>query len=299
VIPGLHRLAAALAAALAALPAPGAPATPATPERPARIVSLNLAADQLLLVLADRPQIAALTWFAADPALSAMAAEARGIPSVRGEAEEVILLRPDVVFVGRWSAPATTRFLRNAGLRLIEVHDPPNSFPQIEDNIRAVGDAAGHPDRADDAIARLRAARAEFAASPPPGRPLRILPYEFNNWTPGRGVLLHSLILEAGHRAVSDELRIEGYGRAGLEEVLLARPDVVLCPRLGDRPPAMVNLLFQHPVWSRAGAPALVEIPQHAGQAAGLDSVALARALRTLGPRTPYPDSKDRREGRP
>ena len=44
---------------------------------PERIVSLNLCADQMLLALADRGQIAALSHLATDPGISAAAEAAR------------------------------------------------------------------------------------------------------------------------------------------------------------------------------------------------------------------------------
>jgi iron complex transport system substrate-binding protein len=247
-----------------------------------RLVSLNLAADQLVLLLADRPQILAVTRFAADPGLSTLAEEARGLRAVRGEAEEVILLRPDVVFVGKFSAPQTTRFLRAAGLRLVEVHDPANSFDQLEENLRLVGNAVGHPGRAEVLGDRLRAARAAADALPKPEVPLRILPYELNTWSPGKGVLLHSLILEAGHVAVTDELGLSGYSQISLERVLLSRPDVILVPQLdGDRP-ALAHLLFEHPVWRHARAPQMVELPRTIGLGGGLDAAELLRSLRSL-----------------
>ena len=251
--------------------------------RAERIVSLNLAADQALLALADADQIAALTWFAADPALSPLHRRAAAFPGLRGEAEEVILLKPDVVFVGRFSAPNTTRFLRRAGLELVEVTDPANSFGEIEENLRTVGGAIGHPERAEAHILRLRAELARVRALPPPGRALRILPYEFNNWIPGRGVLLHALIIEAGHLAVSDELGVEGYGQAPLERVLLARPDVVLSPGREGRAPALAGLLFTHPVWARVGAPDLVPLEEGEGLEPGFVEAAQLAALRRLG----------------
>ncbi|MDI1294591.1 MAG: ABC transporter substrate-binding protein, partial [bacterium] len=64
---------------------------------PRRIVSLNLCADQLLIALADRRQIAGLTHNASDPQMSAEAAAARGLPILHGSAEEVLAIDPDLL----------------------------------------------------------------------------------------------------------------------------------------------------------------------------------------------------------
>src|SRR5271167_3350439 len=75
-----------------------APANGATaPARPHRIVSLNACADQYLIALADKDQIAALTQFARDPNLSFYAARARDYPYTHGQAEAVLALRPDLI----------------------------------------------------------------------------------------------------------------------------------------------------------------------------------------------------------
>ena len=77
----------------AAAPA-SAPRAPATP---ARIVSVNLCADQLVLALADRNQIAGLTHNAIDPEMSGAAAKARGLPLLGNSAEQILAIDPDLI----------------------------------------------------------------------------------------------------------------------------------------------------------------------------------------------------------
>eukprot|EP01034_Spumella_vulgaris_P018901 gene18901-24162_t len=77
----------------AAAPAPAAKA-PAVPQR---IVSINLCADQLVLALADRGQIAGLTKNATDREMSGEAAAARGIPLLSNSAEQILAIEPDLI----------------------------------------------------------------------------------------------------------------------------------------------------------------------------------------------------------
>src|SRR3546814_15184283 len=67
----------------AASPVPSAKA----PAIPQRIVSMNLCADQLVLALADRGQIAGLTKNAPDPELSGEAVKARGLSALRSSSQ--------------------------------------------------------------------------------------------------------------------------------------------------------------------------------------------------------------------
>ena len=89
-------LALLLTSLLSASPAP-APAPTPTRTPPKRVVSLNMCADQLVIALADRSQIAGLTEWARDPELSFYADRAKNLPFTHRSAEEVLERRPDLV----------------------------------------------------------------------------------------------------------------------------------------------------------------------------------------------------------
>ena len=87
-------------------------------ERPRRIVSINLCADELLIALADRDQIASLSVYATDPKLSYFAEKAATYPHDAGEAETVVELEPDLVLAGRYTKRATRDMLTALGYTL-------------------------------------------------------------------------------------------------------------------------------------------------------------------------------------
>ena len=62
-----------------------------------RVVSMNVCTDQLLLSLADPVQILGLSRFSRDDWQSWAAADARRYPRLSGGAEDVLVLKPDVV----------------------------------------------------------------------------------------------------------------------------------------------------------------------------------------------------------
>src|SRR5258708_34660116 len=68
----------------------------AMPSPPRHIVSLNTCADGYLMALADPGQIAALTRFARDPALSPQPALASRLPMTAGSVEAGLALDPDL-----------------------------------------------------------------------------------------------------------------------------------------------------------------------------------------------------------
>ncbi|PWB63444.1 MAG: ABC transporter substrate-binding protein, partial [Bradyrhizobiaceae bacterium] len=95
-------------------------AAPAGAE-PRRVVSFNLCADQLVLALADPEQIAGLSPYAADPALSIVADKAKPHRRLDWQSESTIALAPDLVLVGPNDRSVTRRMLAAQGLRVVEV----------------------------------------------------------------------------------------------------------------------------------------------------------------------------------
>src|SRR4051794_41669818 len=76
----------------------------ATATKPQRVVSINLCVDELVLRLADRRNIASISWLSLDPKNSNVAALAREFPINHGVAEEIVPLKPDLVIAGMYTA---------------------------------------------------------------------------------------------------------------------------------------------------------------------------------------------------
>src|SRR6187200_46151 len=67
---------------------------PALP--PQRIVAASVLAAEVLLAIAPRERIAAVHVLAADPVFSLVAAQARALPLVGAEPEQLLAARPDL-----------------------------------------------------------------------------------------------------------------------------------------------------------------------------------------------------------
>ena len=122
-----------------------------------RIASINLCTDQLLMTLADPAQIVGLSPYSRDAARSYAADEARNYRRLSGEAEDVLMLGPDVVVATPYTKHATRELLKQQGMRVDEF-DVANSVEDVKDQIRRMGDLVRHPDRAEMQISRLDAA---------------------------------------------------------------------------------------------------------------------------------------------
>ena len=138
--------------------------TAADPGVPRNVVSLNLCTDELLLLLADRDQIA--SWLVKDPTLSWYASSARGYPSNRGLAEEILPLRPDLVLAGEFTTPTTIALLRKLQVPLLQL-SMPKSLREVEQHITRVAQALGHSTRGEQVITDMHARLAALPPLPP------------------------------------------------------------------------------------------------------------------------------------
>ncbi len=249
-------LAVVLAVVLALAPAAARPdsvtETPAgsraeTPAvAPARVVSMNLCTDQLALLLADPAQIVSLSWMASDPSASVMADRAAAYPANRGRAEEIYLLRPDLVLASTFSSPATLSMLARLGLH-VETYPPGATMGELRAAITAMGAALGHPQRAAELLAAFDARLAALTTPPPARRPRAAL-YAENSYASGARTLEGQVLEAAGFDNIATAHGLDFGGRMPLEVLVMSAPEVVITEtgRPGARA-ARAQAVLSHP----------------------------------------------------
>ena len=233
----------ALAAAVATAGAQAGP--PAAP--PARVVSMNLCADQLAMALAAPGQLVSISYIARDPRASAMAAEAMAYPVNRGRAEEIYLLKPDLVLAGSFGGPAVA-MLHRLGVPVIEVA-PPSSLAEARAAIAQVGKALGRPQEAAAAIARFDAELAALRSPQGTDAPLAAT-WGANGYSAGSGTLAADILRTAGFALLTDRLGMQASGNIPLEVLVMADPDLIVT---GTRYPAASRAeeVMDHPALER------------------------------------------------
>jgi iron complex transport system substrate-binding protein len=196
-----------------------------TLERP-RVVSINMCTDQLLLTLADPPQILGLSPYARDRVRSWAAEAASRYPQLSGGAEDVLMLAPDIVVGGRYTKRSTRELLKDQRLAVAEF-DSAVTIEGAKRQITRMGELLGQQDRAAAATARIDAALARVRAAAS-RTPFRVLPLARRGWVSGRDSLMSAILSAAGLVNAADELGFKAGGFAALEQVVMARPDYLL-----------------------------------------------------------------------
>ncbi|MET0241425.1 MAG: ABC transporter substrate-binding protein [Sphingobium sp.] len=234
---------------------------------PKRVVSLNLCSDQYLLALADRSQIAGLTRNAANADMSAAAAQTRGLPILKGSAEEVLAIDPDLVVGVPARRSGIMSVLASEDYPMVDLK-PADSYADIVAQIREVAKAVGHVERGEALIARMDR---DLAAIPHAGRGKVAAYYQRRGFLTGTGTLIDDLMIRLGLVNLAGKLGKPVLSQMTLEEMMVARPDYLIVESATDRVVDQGTEMLHHPLlkdikrlrlpqaWTVCGGPAYVD----------------------------------------
>jgi iron complex transport system substrate-binding protein len=243
-----------------------------------RVASMNVCTDQLLIELADPEQIAGLSRFSRDVGRSFAANDARRFPVLSGGAEDILLLKPDIVVTGLFDKHSTREFLREHGVRIAEFAVPRN-LDEAKAQMRRMGEIVQHADRATAEIARLDAAVAR-ARQTVTEKHYSVLPLFRRGWVAGSDSLISSLLAETGLFNMASDLGTVTGGFASLEAIVSARPDFLVVSEADDRAEDEGRAFLLHPALERLYPPAKrIVIPERLTVCGG---AMLAEALDVL-----------------
>jgi iron complex transport system substrate-binding protein len=164
---------------------------------PLRVVSLDYCADQFVLALADRSQIAAVSRGAVRDD-SYYRDRARGLRATRGSMEDVLALRPDLVvrnWGGPWDAEAAYGRFGVPVLQVADATDFVAARVDLTDAARVLGQNARGDVLARNLDARLARLAAQAPRTPPP-----VMYLSAGGAVAGSGVLMDAVIRAAGGR---------------------------------------------------------------------------------------------------
>lgn len=235
------RRATALGLAAAVLPAAAAAAADA----PRRIVSLTPCLDAIVVNVADRGQIAAISHYARDANTSSIAQLARTLPITYGSAEEIVALRPDLVITGRHSSVPTRNALEQMGIRAVMLEVPETVETSIA-QVEQIAALVGRPERGRALAARIRAA--VQACAPPPGTPrLSALVFQANGFASAEGTLMDEMMRRAGFANAASRYGLKQTGNVRLEQLIADPPQVLLAGQLRPGTPTWADRTLNHP----------------------------------------------------
>lgn len=113
-----------------------------------RVASLNMCADEYLLLLARPAEIASVSRLSRDPADSSLWRLGQRYPGNRGDLETSLETRPNLLLTMGGGGRSTTAIARRMGLKTIDLPFPA-TIDDVARNLSTVAGALGEPSRAD------------------------------------------------------------------------------------------------------------------------------------------------------
>ena len=208
---------------LAACGEPRSASSPSS-ERPMRIVSLDYCADQYVLKFADPEQILAISPDGVKD-FSFMRDTAADVPTVRAVAEDVLILKPDLVVRSYGGGPNAAAFFERAGIPVLQVGwastvegDGPGSIAHL---VQTMADGLGQSDKGAQTIADYQARLAALNANP---SGISTLYMSRAGVSTGEGTLAHNMMVAAGLENYADRA---GWHSLPLEKIAYEKPEMV------------------------------------------------------------------------
>ncbi|EKV29772.1 iron compound ABC transporter, periplasmic substrate-binding protein [Caenispirillum salinarum AK4] len=221
-------------------------------ERPLRVAAATVCADQYVLALADRVQIAALSPDAIDPTLSLMAEQAAGLPRLSPSAETYLDAGVDVLVTNAWSDHQTVAMVERFGVTVVRI-PLVDSLDAVAEATTAVARALGQADRGRVLVAGLRQ-RMEAVAAAPNGAGRMGLYLRPGGGTAAAGSFVDTIMSKAGLRNKATEQGLAGWASTDLERFIADPPEVIVTSFFESPYPGSGRAFSSHPAFTRRAA---------------------------------------------
>ena len=246
----MKQLCAFVYAVLLLLPSDSSYAATISLTKPQRIVSLSLCTDQILLKLVEKERIAAIAYLSTDPIYSYEWKAAQGIHTHAGLAETIVPLKPDLIIGSKYTTGNVVQMMSQLGYSTTTFPSP-TTLAEAEEFTRQIGKVVGEPERAEQLIASMREDIAKAKAMVA-DKPVQLaISYGPNGFTAGKFTLKNEILAAAGYRNMAAELGIDYYGNVSLEQLIIAKPDVIIIDEDIPDQNSLAQSFVNHPVLKR------------------------------------------------
>jgi iron complex transport system substrate-binding protein len=200
--------------------------------KPERIVSLTLASDEILLDIADKKNIRALSTMADVEGMSNIADRVEEFDKLPTNAEQVIAAQPDIVICSEFSDSALISQLRDAGIP-VYIMTVPTSMEEYKETIKSLAAAIGEEKRGNELVRWmedwLNAVKAKVETLNESEK-VRVLTIDSMHATYGMGSTFDAIATHAGVINLAAEAGIGEWAEISKEQVVGMNPDIIILP---------------------------------------------------------------------
>ncbi len=204
------------------------------PVHPERIVSLDLATDEIILELVDPSRVSGVSFWSVSEGISTVADKAVKVPNqIRYyDAEEVLVCKPDIVIAPDWTSADLLRTLKDLGVT-VYISRSSLSVENVKVSLAEIADALNEKEKGNEIAAEMERDLAKAAARKaqiPENERKNVVLYSHLRGYIGKGSLFDDLCHYAG---VINGAALIGMGAndpLAEEGLVLMNPDIILIP---------------------------------------------------------------------
>jgi iron complex transport system substrate-binding protein len=201
--------------------------------KPVKIVSLPLGTCEMLLSLVDKSTIAAMTNYVDDADVSNVAQEAKGVGQrVDSNAEKIIALQPDLVFVDAWAQADFISQLRDAKITVF-VLNTVTDIDKAKAMLELLGEITDSQSNAEKTISWMDEKLKEVSdklVNLKEEQKLTILDYSEMSSTSGKGTNFDDVVTRAGLINPVSKAGLKDWPQLSKEMVIKYNPDIISLP---------------------------------------------------------------------
>ncbi|NJD03378.1 MAG: ABC transporter substrate-binding protein [Ruminiclostridium sp.] len=203
-------------------------------KEPKKIVSLTLGTDEMLAGMIDLSRIASVTPFALDKSVSNVADEVKNVPNVflSKDAEKIITLQPDLMFVDSWADSNFIKQMRDAGI-VVYVFKTPSSIDEQKETVLEIAHVVGADSKGKELVAwmdeKLKTVEDKLKNLKEEDK-LIMLDYSETGTTSGIGTNTDDIFKRAGVINAAAKAGLEGWPQINKESVVEWNPDLIMLP---------------------------------------------------------------------
>jgi iron complex transport system substrate-binding protein len=197
------------------------------------------------MLLAEPGQLKSVSNLARDPTLSSLHVQARQYPVNKGVAEEILLLKPDLVVTGTFSLHNTTGLLGRLGYS-VEQFEYVQSIKSIASDIRRMGKLLEQSTKAEAMAVRFEQELAGLEPLACARKPVAIF-YGERGVALGKGTLADIALEAEGFTNMAADRGYEGVAAFPLELLVQSPPDLIMLSEPLPGAPALADEILKHP----------------------------------------------------
>jgi iron complex transport system substrate-binding protein len=200
--------------------------------RPERLISLAPSTTEILFAIGLAPKIVAVDDFSDYPA------EAKNLPKIGGlnvafNFEQIVALKPNLIFAAGITPPETIKKLEDLKLAVVVVGAEKTSFDSIFADIALVGRATGQVEQAAQVTTAMQDQLAALKAKLAAAKEKPLVYWELDATDPakpysvGPGNFVGDMIALAGGKNVFEKAE-SPFPQVSAEQVVAANPDIII-----------------------------------------------------------------------